>query len=59
MCRLLFTPGEICHVQTPGCFRICYAWVPFEVLKIAIERLENFVGRFRACTARSIKDFEV
>lgn len=44
---LLFTPGESCHAQSPGFFRICYAWVSYDILKVAMNRLEIFVNTLR------------
>ena len=45
--RVLFTPGEICHTQIPGWFRICFAWVQFEVLQIVVENLEKLIIEFK------------
>ena len=44
---ILFTPGEACHCQLPGYFRICYAWVPYSTLLEAIRRLRIFVENKR------------
>lgn len=42
---LLFTPGQACHCQNPGYFRICYAWVRYESLLEAMRRLKIFVEK--------------
>mmetsp|Transcript_6516 Transcript_6516/g.11933 ORF Transcript_6516/g.11933 Transcript_6516/m.11933 type:complete len:88 (+) Transcript_6516:1363-1626(+) len=26
--RVVLTPGEFCHAQEPGFFRLCFAWMP-------------------------------
>jgi len=44
---LLFTPGQACHCQHPGYFRICYAWVKYESLIEAMRRLKIFVEKKR------------
>lgn len=41
---VVMTPGFSCHAQTPGFFRICYAWVPLESLVEAIRRIKQIVG---------------
>jgi 1-aminocyclopropane-1-carboxylate synthase len=45
--RLILTPGESQRERMPGMFRICYAWVTPEVLKIGMERLSRIVGKIR------------
>ena len=46
-CRLILTPGESQRERMPGMFRICYAWVTPDVLKIGMERLSRVVGKIR------------
>lgn len=41
-CKVILTPGESCHAVQPGYFRICFAWVPHEALKIMIQRFQEF-----------------
>ena len=41
--RVVMTPGHSQRDSKPGMFRICYAWVSLEVLKIAMERLSYLV----------------
>jgi aspartate/methionine/tyrosine aminotransferase len=36
---IVLTPGQSCHCQVPGFFRVCYAWVALESLKEALRRL--------------------
>ena len=45
--RIILTPGESQRERMPGMFRICYAWVPPEVLSIAMERLSRLVSKIR------------
>lgn len=45
--KLVLTPGETQHDTKPGMMRICYAWVPPEVLEIAMERLSKLVVKLR------------
>jgi 1-aminocyclopropane-1-carboxylate synthase len=45
--RLILTPGESQRERMPGMFRICYAWVSPEVLKIGMERLSRLVSKIR------------
>jgi 1-aminocyclopropane-1-carboxylate synthase len=45
--RLILTPGESQRERMPGMFRICYAWVSPEVLKIGMERLSRIVAKIR------------
>jgi len=45
--HVVLTPGESQHDNAPGMFRICYAWVPPEVLEIAMERLSRLVAKLR------------
>jgi aspartate/methionine/tyrosine aminotransferase len=45
--RVILTPGESQRERMPGMFRICYAWVTPDVLKIGMERLSRIVGKIR------------
>jgi 1-aminocyclopropane-1-carboxylate synthase len=45
--RLILTPGESQRERMPGMFRICYAWVTPEVLRIGMERLSRLVAKIR------------
>lgn len=45
--RVVLTPGESQHERTPGMYRICFAWVSPEVLRIAMERLSKLVAKIR------------
>jgi aspartate/methionine/tyrosine aminotransferase len=45
--RMILTPGESQRERMPGMFRICYAWVSPDVLKIGMERLSRIVGKIR------------
>lgn len=45
--RLILTPGESQRERMPGMFRICYAWVSPDVLKIGMERLSRLVAKIR------------
>lgn len=45
--HVVLTPGSSQHDTTPGMFRICYAWVPPDVLEIAMERLSRLVAKLR------------
>jgi aspartate/methionine/tyrosine aminotransferase len=45
--RLILTPGESQRERMPGMFRICYAWVSQDVLRIGMERLSRIVAKIR------------
>jgi 1-aminocyclopropane-1-carboxylate synthase len=45
--RLILTPGESMRERHPGMFRICYAWVNQDTLKIGMERLSRIVSKIR------------
>jgi 1-aminocyclopropane-1-carboxylate synthase len=45
--RIVLTPGSSQRDDSPGMFRICYAWVSVEVLEIAMERLSRLVVKIR------------
>lgn len=45
--RLILTPGESQRERMPGMFRICYAWVSPEVLKIGMERMSRIIAKIR------------
>lgn len=45
--RMILTPGFDQRDDKPGMFRICYAWVSVDVLKIAMERLTRLVKDVR------------
>ena len=38
--RVVMTPGHSQRDEKPGMFRICYAWVDIEVLRVALDRLK-------------------
>jgi aspartate/methionine/tyrosine aminotransferase len=40
---VVLTPGESCHCQIPGFFRICFAWVNVTTLLEAIKRIKEIV----------------
>lgn len=42
---VLMTPGATTHHERPGCFRICFAWVPAEALPVAAERIAACVKK--------------
>ena len=31
-CKVILTPGSSCFAEEPGFFRLCFAWVPKEVM---------------------------
>ncbi|GAB4823287.1 hypothetical protein N2152v2_010333 [Parachlorella kessleri] len=37
--KVMFTPGQPCHAQEPGFFRLCFAWMPPQALSVAVQRL--------------------
>lgn len=43
-CKVLMTPGEACHADSAGYFRICFAWMPAEALVEMVERLVRVFG---------------
>lgn len=42
--RVLLTPGECCHADEPGFFRVCWSWVPPEALPIAVQRIAKLLA---------------
>lgn len=48
--KLILTPGAAQHAAYAGCFRICYAFVSFETLQVAMDRLTKYVTDLRAKT---------
>jgi 1-aminocyclopropane-1-carboxylate synthase len=36
---VILTPGESFHSATPGCFRVCFAWVSIDKLEVALKRI--------------------
>lgn len=46
---VVITPGEPCHCQIPGFFRICFAYVPLNSLKEAVRRIKEIVEEGREC----------
>lgn len=54
--RLILTPGESQRERVPGMFRICYAWVSPEVLKIGMERLSRIVAKIRRLDWADLND---
>ena len=45
--HLIFTPGHAQHTTSPGWFRICFAYVSLDTLKIAMDRLSSYVTDLR------------
>jgi len=45
--RVVMTPGQSQRDCKPGMFRLCYAWVTFDVLVLAMERLSYLVLQIR------------
>ena len=45
--RLILTPGDSMREPMPGMFRICYAWVEPDVLRVGMERLSRIVSKIR------------
>ncbi|CAF1860829.1 unnamed protein product [Brassica napus] len=41
--KLNISPGSSCHCEEPGWFRVCFANMSEETLKLAMKRLKNFV----------------
>jgi aspartate/methionine/tyrosine aminotransferase len=54
--RLILTPGESQRERMPGMFRLCYAWVTPEVLKIGMERLSRIVSKIRRMDWSDLND---
>eukprot|EP00127_Corallochytrium_limacisporum_P003945 Clim_evm30s155 gene=Clim_evmTU30s155 len=44
-CKLLLTPGEACHFDSPGFFRICFAWLSPEAVTVGMDRLEDWCAK--------------
>lgn len=45
--KVVMTPGASQRDDRPGMFRICYASTSVEILKIAMGRLKDLVGKIR------------
>lgn len=45
--RIVMTPGSSQRDRKPGMFRICYAWVPPDILEVAMERLSRLIMKLR------------
>ena len=45
--RMILTPGHCQRDCKPGMFRLCYAWITPDVLKVAMERLKQLVADLR------------
>lgn len=43
--RLNISPGSSCHCNEPGWFRVCFANMSEETLKIALRRIQDFMER--------------
>jgi aspartate/methionine/tyrosine aminotransferase len=54
--RLILTPGESQRERMPGMFRICYAWVSQEVLRIGMERMSRIVAKIRRMDWSDLND---
>lgn len=54
--RVVLTPGEAQRDDSPGNFRICYAWVEPSVLEIGMERLSRFVAKLRRLNWNDLGD---
>ncbi|MED6110589.1 1-aminocyclopropane-1-carboxylate synthase 7 [Stylosanthes scabra] len=46
--RLNISPGSSCHCSEPGWFRVCFANMSDNTLKIALERIRKFMERIRS-----------
>ena len=53
---VVLTPGESCHCQIPGFFRICFAWVPEATLVVALKRIEKIASEFSTSQTSSLVD---
>ena len=42
--KIILTPGHDCHAPKPGCFRLCFAWMPPEALAVAMGRLQRVLA---------------
>ncbi|KAE8699996.1 CMA101 protein [Hibiscus syriacus] len=42
--KLNISPGSSCHCTEPGWFRVCFANMSEDTLKLAMQRLKSFVG---------------
>ncbi|KAE8706336.1 CMA101 protein [Hibiscus syriacus] len=42
--KLNISPGSSCHCTEPGWFRVCFANMSEDALKLAMQRLKSFVG---------------
>lgn len=40
---VLLTPGASCRSPLPGFVRFCFAWVPYEVLMLAVDRIVAYL----------------
>ena len=54
--RVVLTPGQSQFEKTPGMYRICFAWVAPEVLRVAMERLSKLVAKIRRMDWTDLND---
>ena len=54
--HLILTPGESQRERMPGMFRICYAWVSPDVLRIGMERMSRIVAKMRRMDWADLND---
>lgn len=45
--HVVLTPGRDCHAKEPGYFRLCFASLPVESLKIGVARMEKVLDRIK------------
>lgn len=45
--KVILTPGQSQHATTPGWFRICFAFVPFDTLALAMDRISAAITKLR------------
>jgi aspartate/methionine/tyrosine aminotransferase len=46
-CRVILTPGESCHAEEPGFFRLCFAACEEKALAAGIQRIKAFLLKSR------------
>lgn len=54
--NLNISPGSSCHCTEPGWFRVCFANMSEETLKLAMERLKSFVDSINMSSHQRLKN---
>jgi aspartate/methionine/tyrosine aminotransferase len=45
--KIYLVPGQCCHAQSPGCYRICFCAHPPEATHDMMARLQHFIDQYK------------